>query len=103
MNKHQLPKLFTAAALAISFGIIILAAVDDANSTKENPNVGADTRRFVLVEVVEKPTLTEFGWSIWCDTETGVLYAEKGADRGGITVLLDADGKPLLYEEENDG
>ena len=101
MNRHRLPQLFTAIVLAVCFGIIILAAVDDANSTKENPNVGADTRRFVPVEVVVKPTLNEFGWSIWCDTETGVLYAKM--EHTGLTVLLDADGKPLLYEEENNG
>ena len=37
--------------------------------------------------------------SIWCsiyvDTQTNVLYLRAGE---GITVLLDKDGKPLLYE-----
>ncbi len=40
------------------------------------------------------------GTQIWVDLETKVQYlwhAEGYA--GGLTVLLDADGKPLLYRE----
>ena len=36
---------------------------------------------------------------IWVDTETGVLYAIKYNDRG-MTILVDENGKPLLYEGE---
>ena len=34
---------------------------------------------------------------IWVDTETGVnyLYHQRG-DAGGLTVLLDKDGKPIV-------
>lgn len=33
------------------------------------------------------------------DTETGVMYLFRGAGyRGGLTVMVDADGKPLIYE-----
>ena len=37
--------------------------------------------------------------NIIVDTETGVMYLFRGAGyRGGLTVMVDADGKPLLYE-----
>ncbi len=38
---------------------------------------------------------------IWVDRETGVnyLYRQSGYS-GGITVLLDADGKPVITPEE---
>lgn len=33
------------------------------------------------------------------DTETGVMYLFRGEGyRGGLTVMVDADGKPLIYE-----
>ncbi len=38
---------------------------------------------------------------IICDRETGVLYLYmEQSNRVAITVLLDKDGKPLLYEGE---
>ena len=37
--------------------------------------------------------------NIIVDTETGVMYLFRGAaNRGGLTVMVDADGKPLIYE-----
>ena len=39
--------------------------------------------------------------NIIVDTETGVMYLFRGAGyRGGLTVMVDADGKPLIYEGE---
>ena len=41
-----------------------------------------------------------FGYfQIIVDTETGVMYLFRGEGyRGGLTVMVDADGKPLIYE-----
>ena len=37
--------------------------------------------------------------NIIVDTETGVMYLFRGAGyRGGLTVMVDANGKPLIYE-----
>ncbi len=37
---------------------------------------------------------------IWVDTETGVQYLYHAAGySGGLTVLVDAEGKPLLYRK----
>ena len=37
---------------------------------------------------------------VWVDTETGVQYLYHSAgNSGGLTVLVDAEGKPLLYRK----
>ncbi len=42
-----------------------------------------------------------FGSSeVWVDTETGVQYLwHLTGNAGGLTVLVDADGKPLIYHK----
>ena len=41
------------------------------------------------------------GNQIWVDSETGVQYFwHADGYGGGLTVLVDADGKPLLYKED---
>lgn len=43
---------------------------------------------------------TGVGWII-VDRETGVCYYfRKYMNAGGITVLVDAEGKPMIWEEE---
>ena len=43
------------------------------------------------------------GNEIWVDTETGVQYLYHAAgNSGGLTVLVDAEGKPLLYHKTPD-
>lgn len=44
-------------------------------------------------------------FEIYCDTVTKVLYLQSrigigNQGHGGLTVLIDKDGKPLLYEGE---
>ena len=37
---------------------------------------------------------------VWVDTQTGVQYLYHSADySAGLTVLVDAEGKPLLYRK----
>lgn len=58
------------------------------------PNVNATDNRFILVH-------KEDDLKIYCDKKTKVMYLVKSIYKGGgITVLVDADGKPLLYEGE---
>lgn len=41
------------------------------------------------------------GFRIYCDKETKVMYLISNIyEGGGITVLVNKDGKPLLYGEE---
>ena len=43
------------------------------------------------------------GNEIWVDTRTGVQYLyHTVANSGGLTVLVDAEGKPLLYRRTPD-
>lgn len=40
---------------------------------------------------------------VWVDTRTGVQYLYHYAgNAGGLTVLVDAEGKPLLYRKTPD-
>ena len=40
---------------------------------------------------------------IWVDTQTGVQYLYHASGySGGMTVLVDAEGKPLLYRKTPD-
>lgn len=43
-------------------------------------------------------------WRIVADRKTGVMYAVSlgGYNRGTFTLLVDAEGKPLIYESEDD-
>ena len=43
------------------------------------------------------------GSEIWVDTQTGVQYLYHASGySGGMTVLVDAEGKPLLYRRTPD-
>ena len=43
------------------------------------------------------------GSEIWVDTQTGVQYLYHASGySGGMTVLVDAEGKPLLYRKPPD-
>ena len=39
--------------------------------------------------------------TIFTDTVTGVQYLHYNDMYGGLTILVDADGKPLIQEEQN--
>lgn len=78
-------------SLLIIIGIILTSwllkdvTIQDVNAT--------DTR-FILVH-------NEGDLEIYCDKKTKVMYLVKSVYKGvGITLLVDADGKPLLYEGE---
>ena len=44
------------------------------------------------------------GTQIWVDLETMVQYLwHADGYAGGLTLLVDAEGKPLLYREHHDG
>ena len=66
------------------------------------------------VEKVEKPKenasrfeVVESAWNWWvvADKETGVMYAvSRGTyNTGNFVLLVDADGKPLIYENARSG
>lgn len=57
--------------------------------------------RFVVIEEEELGLTDTYAHSILKDKETGVLYLLiEGYQRAGITVLVDAEGKPLVDKGE---
>jgi|GEM_PF-158517 len=61
-------------------------------------NIMASDRRFI--KVFSEGGGFKAGSQIWVDRETGVQYLwHADGYAGGLTVLVDAEGKPLLYRE----
>ena len=59
-----------------------------------------ETDRFVRV-LEESGIITSS--EIWVDTQTGVEYLyHASGNSGGLTVLVDAEGKPLLHRRAPD-
>ena len=62
--------------------------------------MGKNNSRFQ--KIYSQGTLEVF--EIWVDTETGVHYLyHRSGYSGGLTPLLDADGKPVRSEERRVG
>lgn len=90
--KNKLIALLLAAIMAVAF--TGCASVErDYDST---------TSMFVRVESVYRGA--GYGWEVYYHRETKVMYvrATHGAGSGTWTVMLNPDGKPLLWEETHD-
>lgn len=83
--KHILP-IITLLTILLATGC---AKVE--NEAKQEP---VDVSRFKRVEYTAV-------WEIVADRETGVMYAvSRGMhNQGTFTLLVDADGKPLIWDE----
>lgn len=79
--------------MAIAMIIMLLLAVGCAKVEKAEPE-SINQSRFMEVESVVGL------WRIVADRETGVMYAVSfgGYNRGSFTLLVDADGNPLIYK-----
>lgn len=73
---------------------VALAVADecDKNATKTETVVEHSQQRFQRVIKDDKSSLT-----VYVDTETNVMYLRRIGD-GGICVMVDAEGKPLLWD-----
>lgn len=79
-------KLAIASALIAS--LTALVACDDASAKAEQG------QRIICVES------TSYG-DILCDNRTGVVYfAYDSYNAGGVCVMVDQNGKPLVMEED---
>lgn len=79
---------------AIAVILAMLLAVGCAKVEKEQEiEKRVDVSRFVQIE-------DAVVWKVVADRETGVMYAvSKGMyNQGKFTLLVDADGKPLLWK-----
>ena len=81
-------KRIIAAILAMLL-VVGCAKVEKAQEIEKQ----VDTSRFVQVENAST-------WQVVADRETGVMYAVSAGmyNLGTFTLLVDADGKPLLWK-----
>jgi hypothetical protein len=80
--------------LVISIGAVIGWIINSDNNIKEN-TVTNEESTFIKVDEVSG----EAGkFDIYYDRETKVMYVMKF--HGGVTVMVNPDGTPRLYEEE---
>ena len=77
--------------------IALLLLVGCARVERAEPTKTGETSRFVTVE-------TTIIWKVVVDKDTHVMYAVSlgGYNSGTFTLLVDADGKPLIYEGGED-
>lgn len=83
-------KRLLSMALAVVMAVCLVGCSNVENERKK------DTSMFVCVE-------TTATWQIVYHKETRVMYAvsDGSYNYGTFTVLLDADGKPMLWESKN--
>lgn len=64
-------------------------------SPVEKAEESVEISRFIEIE-------RAIGWKIVADKETGVMYAvsNSGYNMGNFTLLVDENGKPLIWEGE---
>lgn len=75
--------------------------LDQSSEEREMDNQYIEKQtKFVLVSTEEKP---EYGYHIMVDKETGVEYIlYHDFSRFGMSVRLNTDGTPMIYEGELD-
>lgn len=75
-----------------------------ASCSKLSGDKAYHSARFVVVEEnggAHRDVLGYYKETIFYDKETGVMYlGVRAANQLAITVLLNADGTPMLYEEK---
>ena len=82
--------------LIIIFALTILFTLSGCQERTENGNAASYVHDDVtLVRVASKD-----GFSIYVHEQTRVMYIRGTDMSGGFTVMLDADGKPLIWEGE---
>ena len=85
--------------LAIILSVVACCALfSGCSSTTEKIETSKLDERFLIL----KDTNSGLGFrSIIVDKETGVMYLFVGNGyRGGLTVMFDSEGKPLIYNGE---
>lgn len=81
-------------------GIILIIVISLFILTGCTSEATETTTKYRFKEIID-----DGAYEVVCDTETKVLYLQscRGSGYqgyGGLTVLVDAEGKPLLYEGE---
>lgn len=79
--------------IAIALMALMLTGCANIERAEDAKTKAKDTSRFALVERTMQ-------WEIVYDKKTGVMYAVSWGNynTGNFTLLVDAEGKPLIYE-----
>lgn len=91
-------------AIMLSVIMVCFIFVGCSETSSEKP----EDKPFRFVEINEEVQYDSSGFEIYrsyiyADKETGVMYLLiSGGNRAGVTVLLDTDGKPLIYNFDGD-
>ena len=74
--------------------LIVMAMLTGCGATVEKKETSSSKSMFVLVEEADS-------WDVVYHKDTRVMYAVAMGwyNRGTFTVLVDAEGKPMLWEE----
>lgn len=90
----KLSKIFPLLILCLVFLCLVLSGCDISKVKNEQRN---DVSMFVNIE---KSVI----WSVYYHKDTKVMYVCSGGgyNSGNMTVMLDEDGKPLLWKGEVD-
>ena len=94
MNKLKKFLVTGAAVIMMAASLSGCGSTSSIGTTEEMPN-GED--RFI--EIRTDDSEIESWTDIYVDKETGVMYLfVKNGYGGGLTVMVDKDGKPLIWE-----
>ena len=95
MHKRKNKRLISQTLTALLVGS--LCAMFMCGCTRVKKEELADVSRFVCVE-------DKYEWKVVYDRYTRVMYAvsQGSYNRGTFTLLVDADGKPLLWNGKGD-
>ena len=91
-NKAKKVKIITIITFALCLLCVCLALFTGCDNKTARENGGYD--RFKVVEYEEA--------DIYIDKETRVMYlwVSPNLDQGGLTIMVDKNGNPLLWEGE---
>lgn len=79
--------------------VLAFSLIACCGSTTAEAKTEEEDDRFAIIVDAERIGFDSSG-VVFADRETGVCYLWiDGFECGGITVMVDADGKPLLWED----
>lgn len=96
-NKSEFgAEVFGILIWIVIFGTILFAMCSCGKNDSDNSTI-ENNERFYALDMYEDTKGETYPMRIWVDKETRVQYMYN-VNQGGICVIVDADGKPLLYD-----
>lgn len=115
MANHSLKRMASSVILVLIVAFAFCGCVrhDDIRVNSSNLNAMVNTNcsvlqpgdrvgRFVIIEAEYIDDANVYQYTMY-DQETNVMYAYLGSRTdGGLTVILNSDGSPMLYDSESE-